>query len=145
MSVITVIKKIGERVLSVVEWPFKHAITVEKLLGDALKDTPEAKTVIVGLVEQFEAIGSDTVAAVATGGANITADLKDLQDVQALFAYWQNTFLPTMEKVYADMKQDVPSTATSTESAVASTAASPATSDSSAVQTGPGLHTVSAA
>ena len=130
MSVLTVIKKIGERVLSVVEYPFKHAIAIEELISDGLKDEPATKDAIVGLVEQFEAVGSDVVGDVATNGLNLTSDLKTIADVRALFAFYQNTFLPAIEAAYADLKKDIP------------VAPAPA---ADVAQPGPGLHTVSPA
>ena len=137
MSIITVIKKIGEKILSIVEYPIKHAVEIEELIATGLADEPAVKTAIVGLVSQFESLSADTVAAVAAGGANIVADVKTVQEVQQLFAYFTGTFVPAIEKAYTDLKSDLPAT-----SSTATTVAVPA---ADAVQTGPGLHAVTAA
>jgi hypothetical protein len=36
MSVLTVIKKIGDKVISIVEWPFKHAAMLDAVIADGL-------------------------------------------------------------------------------------------------------------
>jgi hypothetical protein len=104
MSFITVIKKIGEKVISVVEWPFKHSAMLGELLVDLQKDTPATKSALVGFVQHVEAIGPDAVAAIATKGLDVPEDLKCGEDVKALFGYIQGTLLPTIEKDYADVK-----------------------------------------
>lgn len=134
MSVLTVIKKIGDKVISVVEWPFKHAAMLETLLSDGLKDAPQVKTAIVGLVEQFGAVEPDFVAAITADGLNLGADLKGIADVKNLFVYFTQTFLPVVEKAYADLKKDVPSVP-----------ALPVAAAASAAQPGPGLHSVTPA
>ena len=132
MSVITVIKKIGEKIISIVEWPFKHAVALEELLSDGLKDEPEVKAAIIGLTERAGAIGADTVAAIAEHGLDVPEDLKDVEDVKALFAYIQTTFLPAIEKAYADFKS---------ATAGLSTPAAPAAATPAPVEA-PGLHNV---
>ena len=86
MSVLTIIKKIGDKIISVVEWPFVHATMVEKLLSNGCADAPATKAAIVGLVEQFEVIGPDTVADIAAKGFDLAADVKTVNDVKALFS-----------------------------------------------------------
>lgn len=133
MSFITVIKKIGEKVISIVEWPIKHSVLLFDMLKDFEEDEPKVKTAIVGLVQQFEALGPDVVQALAEKGLDIPEDLKAIADVKSLFAYFTGTFLPTIEDAYADFKKDSGADASATTGAVAA---------SSGPQPGPGAHTV---
>jgi hypothetical protein len=154
MSVLTIIKKIGDKIISVVEWPFVHATMVEKLLSNGCADAPATKAAIVGLVEQFEVIGPDTVADIAAKGFDLAADVKTVNDVKALFAYFSNNFLPVVRKDFADFEQDT--TQVTIEAAVDPVPHLGAVSVLSAAvtvlsvaadvpQSGPGLHTVAAA
>ncbi len=106
MSGLTVIKKIGEKIISIATWPFRHSVMLAEMLTDFVKDAPTVKTLCVGLVEQFEAVGPDVVAAIAKDGLNIPADLRAGADLQSLFVYFQNTFLPGIEAAYKDFKKD---------------------------------------
>ena len=151
MSVLTVIKKIGEKVISIVEYPIKHAIQIAELLGTAEKDAPEVKTAIVGLVEQFDAIGPDAIAIYASKGVNVAADLDALAKLQALFQYFSGTFVPAIEAAYTDLKSDIPSPATPTPNPAPASPTPTETPAPSAevagdvAQSGPGLHAVTAA
>lgn len=142
MSVITVIKKIGEKVISIVEWPIKHSVMLGEMLVDALKDGPKTKAALVGLAQQFEALGPDAVAAIAADGFNIPDDVKVATDLKSLFAFWQATVLPAIEQDYADFKT-AESVGANPVSTVPAPAAEPAAQ--TAPQSGPGLHAVSAA
>jgi len=123
MSVITVIKKIGERVISVIEAPFKYAAQTEKVLADGIEDAPKLKVAIVGLVHQFELLGPDVLEAIAAKGLDIPEDLKCAADVKALFQYFTGTFMPVVEETTQDFKGDI---------AIAQPAPAPAS--------GPALH-----
>jgi hypothetical protein len=138
--VLTVIKKIGDKVISIVEWPFVHASKIEKLIGDGMKDAPATKGAIIGLVEQFEAIGPNVALAIAAKGFDIPDDLKTGTDIKSLFTYFTGTFLPAVEKDYADLKADLPAD-TTTQAIAAAPIPAPA---AAVVQPGPGLHTVTA-
>lgn len=107
MSVLTVIKKIGEKVLSVVEFPFKYGKQIDAVLSTAMKDTPQLKTAIVGLTQQFEAIEPDVLAAIAASGLNVADDIKAAVDFKSLFSYVQGTFFPAIEDTYKDVKADI--------------------------------------
>lgn len=143
MTFITVVKKIGEKILSVVEYPIKHSVQLAEMLVDFEKDEPKVKTAIVGLVEQFEALGPEVAAAIAAKGVNFAADAATVAGVESLFGYFVNTFLPAVEAAYADFKTeiDVPATA---ELATASPTppTQPADAGTDALQGGPGLHNV---
>lgn len=106
MSVITVIKKIGEKILSIVEWPIVHSVMLFEMLKDFEEDEPKVKTAIVGLVEQFEALTPDVLEALADKGMDIPEDMKAAADVKALFSYFKDKFLPAIEDAYADFKKD---------------------------------------
>jgi hypothetical protein len=145
MSFITVIKKIGEKVISVVEWPFKHSAMLGELLVDLEKDTPATKSALVGFVQHVEAIGPDAVAAIATKGLDVPEDLKCGEDVKALFGYIQGTLLPTIEKDYADVKaaqsaSDPPPAAGAPLPAPGVLAAGPADAPAAAAVLQPGIH-----
>ena len=140
MSVITVIKKIGEEVVSIVEWPFTHAA----MLVDLFKEAGPVKDAIVGLVQRFEAIGADTLTDVADKGLNVDSDLQTFKDIQALFAYYKSTFQPAIASAWKTLQGGASATA------VSPTAVSPAPAAATAgtqdvPQTGPGLHTTVAA
>lgn len=165
MSFLSVLKDIG----AVIKWPFTHAQMIEELTADFKKDEPELQAVFVGLVSNVSSISSDTIAALASDGTNLPADLADLTALQAFFSYVKNTALPTIESVYTDFKTAVVgSEPASTVAAPAPPAAAPAVSavppsasastgtvitaasavaavpaaDPNAPQTGPGLHAV---
>jgi|SRR6185503_20175719 len=129
MSVITVIKKIGERVISIVEAPFKYAAQTEKVLATGIEDAPELKAAIVGLVQRFEELGPEVLEAIAAKGLDIPEDLKCAGDVKVLFEYFTSTFMPVVESTIHDFQGDVHAPAL--ESSVA-----PKASDT------PGLHNV---
>jgi hypothetical protein len=111
MSVVTIIKKIGERIISIVEAPFKYAAQTEKVLADGIKDAPQLKSAIVGLVHEFEQLGPDVLQCIAEKGFDIPEDLKACADVKALFQYFTQTFMPVVEATVADFKHDVATSA----------------------------------
>lgn len=151
---VTFLKKLG----AIVSWPVSHAVMMTEILATAYKDEPEVKTVVVGIVKQFEGISADVVAAVAGGGVNITADMKGFSDIVAFFQYMKSTALPTIESVYTQLKTDAgdgaadpaspaPATAAGTAASSPAPASAPAASTDAASaadqpQPGPGLHTV---
>jgi hypothetical protein len=134
MSLKTVLAKIGK----VIAWPFEHASQVIETLSTALKDEPEVKTAVVGLVSQIETLTKDGAVAVAAHGIDIPDDLAEVAAAQALWAYVKGTFLPAIEAAYKDVEAavKVPSPA---EAVAAAVGAAPALST---VQTGPGLAAV---
>jgi hypothetical protein len=144
MSVITVIKKVGERIISIVEWPFQHSVQVAKIIETGIEDELELKAALVGLVEQFEALGPDTTAAIAANGFNLPADMKEATDLKSLFSFFENTLKPAVEKTLTDVKGDLGAAATGSTAPAAADPAQ-ASTDPAAVQAGPGLHTVTAA
>lgn len=133
MNVFEAIGHVGEDILKGIEWPFVNAAKISAVIGDTLKDEPEVKQVIVQLVQKAESVTPDFVTAIGANGINVSADLKSLADVQTFFQYFKNTFLPVIEKAYAEIKKDV-QTATAAPSSPAPAAAE--------LTTGPGLHNV---
>jgi len=122
-----------KKLLHVVEAPFTYAKKIGQILEGVEKglvDAPEAKTLVVGLVQQFEAISPDAVAAIAGDGANFAAEEKTVGDIVNLFNYFKNTFVPGVEQIYADVKADLTGTS-GTVAAVA--AATPAPAPAAAV------------
>lgn len=98
--VLNALRKIG----AVITWPIRHSIMLGKMLVDFERDEPKVKDVIVGLVEKFESLGPQAVAAIAARGLNIPADLAVEQGVKDLFSYFAQTFLPTVEEAYSDFE-----------------------------------------
>jgi hypothetical protein len=133
MGVESVLEHVGEDVLHVVEWPFKNAAELVEYLGVALKDVPEAKTAIQGLIQQFAVIPVDVMADVAANGLNFPKDVQTLADIQAFCKYFLNTFVPQVKAIVGDVKQ------IEIENAPAATEAAEAT-DAVQEQPGPGLH-----
>lgn len=144
MNPLTIVKKIGEKVLSVIEWPFKHAAMLEHLIADGLKNEPAVKDVIIGLAQRFETLGPDVVADIAARGLNIAADVQTVADLKALFSYFAADFLPTVESAYKELSKDAGIAAIKPIGEPAQPAADtiPAQSEP---QSGPGLHAITPA
>jgi hypothetical protein len=144
MSVLTVIKKIGDKVLSVVEWPFKHGAMLAAIMRDSMKNAPATRDAILGLVQRFEALGPDVLADLASKGLDFRADVQTLADVKALFSYFQTDFLPVVAKDFQELSADAQIAAASPTAAPADTAQATAASSPAedAPQPGPGLHNV---
>lgn len=139
MNMLTAVEHLGADVLKGIEWPFHHAAALAALIGDGLKKEPEVKTVVVTLVQKFEAIGPDALAAYASKGANIGADVATAEDVKAAFSYFTGTFLPVVEAAYKTLKADAKIPA-GTDPATLPAAVEAATE--AVLTPGPGLHTV---
>lgn len=107
MSVLQVIKKIGEKIISIVEWPIKHSVLLAKYFISAEKDFPATRAAFLGLVQRVEAIGPDALAALAANGFNVADDVKVGTDLAGLFAYIKDDVLPVIESDYADYEKDV--------------------------------------
>jgi hypothetical protein len=140
MSGITIIKKIGEKIISIVEWPFKHSAMLVELLAKLDNDAPATKSALVGFVQQCEALGPDALGAIAAKGLDIPDDMKVGADVKSLFTYIQQTLLPTIEKDYADLKASESATGQGSSPAPP-VAGAPAPGEAAVVE-GPGLHNV---
>jgi hypothetical protein len=107
MSVLTVIKKIGSKVLSIVEWPFVHSVMLAKLLRDTLKDTPATRDAIVKTVQAVEVLGPDAVNAIAEHGFDVAEDLKCVAEIKALFVILRDELFPAIEQECVDIKNDL--------------------------------------
>jgi hypothetical protein len=104
MSVVTVIKKIATKIVSIVTYPFRAAHQVHAILETGVQDFPATKAAIVYLAKQFEVLGSDALHAIADKGLDFKADLETLADIKALFQFFETEFLPVIEKDFADLK-----------------------------------------
>lgn len=100
-------EKVAVAVVRGVEAPFKYADKVEKLLATALKDEPELKTAIVGLVQRVETVVGDASADIATKGLNLPGDIQTIRDVQSLAVYVRDDFAPVVSKVWGDVAVDL--------------------------------------
>lgn len=119
MSLKTFFVKVGKDILAAVEYPFKHAAQLAAVLGkivmdsgEAVAEAPEAKQLLIGLVEAFEKLGPDVLADLAAKGLNFAADAQTVSDLQAAFRYLTGTFFPGVEKLY-DALVDPPVVVTS--------------------------------
>lgn len=143
MSVLTIIKKIGDEVIGVVEWPFKHAVMLAHLMRDVPADAQATRDVLVGLVNRFEAIGVDVGEAIGFKGLNPKEDLDVMNDLKSLLDYFNTTVKPTIEKDFADLKTDTK--VASVDPAPADPVVIDPAATSDAPQKGPGLSNVTAA
>lgn len=96
----------GKDALKVIEYPFARTAQFVAVLGTALKDEPEVKAAIVGLVKAAETVIADASEDVATKGINIPEDLQTVTDVRAFFTYFTGSFLPAVEAAYKDIEAD---------------------------------------
>jgi hypothetical protein len=114
---------------------------VIETLNTALKDEPAVKVAVVGLISKIETLTKDGAVAVAADGIDVPDDVATVAAAQTLYAYVTQTFLPAIEAAYKDVEGDVkvPTPAEAVAAAVGSAVAS------ADAQTGPGLHTVTAA
>lgn len=111
MNRLTAVEHLGADVLEGMEWPFKHAPALVALIGDGLKREPEVKTVVITMVQKFEAIGPDALGAYAAKGGNFIEDAAVAEDVKSAFSSFTGTFLPTIEAAYKELKKDARITA----------------------------------
>lgn len=149
MSLLSVLKKIGATLV----WPFTHAQMLAHLFDRISRDVqeadtvlPEVKTLTVGLVEQFEAVGADTISAVAAKGLDFEADAKEVEAIKSLFSYFETKFAPAVKQIFTDLKMADAGTSedpTATDPASSPAASTEATQPApAAAQSGPGLHNV---
>ena len=124
-------EKVAEAVWHGIEWPFKKPGEFIALIEDGIKDEPVIQAAVVDLIKQAAAIPADVMAAVASDGFNIPADLKTIEDVKGFFAYFVGTFVPTVAKVASGIAADVKAIEAPVASAAPAVAA-------------PGLHAVTA-
>jgi hypothetical protein len=96
----------GKDTLKAIEYPFRHTSQFIAVLGTALKDAPEVRAAVVGLVKAAETVIADTVTDVAAKGLDIPEDLKTLTDVKTFFTYFTSTFLPAVESAYKEIAAD---------------------------------------
>jgi hypothetical protein len=130
-----IVVKVGEGIA----WPFEHGAQLVEVLTTALKDEPAVKAAIVGLVQQVETVTADGAIAVAAKGIDLPDDIQTAAAAQTLFSYVVKTFIPAVSAAYKDLSADVKAPAP------ADPPPTPATVAADAVQTGPGLHTITAA
>lgn len=133
-------EKFFAKVGKAIAWPFEHSIQVIETLSAALKDEPEVKTAIVGLVSQIKTLTEDGAVAVAAKGIDVPDDLATVAAAQTLFAYVTQTFLPAIEAAYKDV--ETAAKVPTPEEAVAAVVSGAVAS--SVAQSGPGLAAVTA-
>jgi hypothetical protein len=95
--------KIFGKVFDVLKYPFVHAAQMAHILDMTVKDAPQVKDCVVGLVEAFERVGVDAFLAIGQKGVNLPEDLSVLADAQKAFTYFRQTFLPQVEQIYHDL------------------------------------------
>lgn len=107
MSVLTVIKKVGEKILSVVEYPFKKADEIESILSTGIEEFPATKDALIGTVQRLEALGPEVLAALASKGIDFEADAEAVAGIKAFFTYAKDTLFPVVEADFKAIKSDV--------------------------------------
>jgi hypothetical protein len=89
-------------VAKVAAWPFIHAAQLVGLIETTMRDEPEVKAALVGLISRIETLGADSTAVFAAKGLSLPADLKEFADAKELFEYVRDVFIPEVRKVYGD-------------------------------------------
>jgi hypothetical protein len=87
--------------------PIEFLAKAEAVIATAITSEPELKTATLGLVKQFDAIGADTIADIASKGLDVNTDLKTFVDVQNLFRFFTASFMPAVEQVYGQIQSDI--------------------------------------
>ena len=87
--------------------PIEFCVKAEAVIASAVKDSPEVKTAVLGLVKQATGVIGDVATATAEKGINLADDAKALADAEAFFNYFKSTFIPLVESLYAEVKADV--------------------------------------
>lgn len=140
---IQVVEKVGEDIAKVVTFPFTTGSKLVALLHTAQVDGPSVASAIDGLIQLGSSVALDAGVELAADGTNLPEYLKAGEDAKTFFLYFKQTFLPTVEKLIADSKQDFSTTSDPAPATTAGAAApAPAPAAAAVVQTGPGLHTV---
>jgi hypothetical protein len=102
---------VGKGVEKAVEFaivhPIEFCVKAEAVIASAVKDSPEVKTAVLGLVKQATGVIGDVATATAEKGINLADDAKALADAEAFFNYFKSTFIPLVESLYAEVKTDV--------------------------------------
>lgn len=101
------ITTVGHDIKVGIEDVFKSVPKVISVLSTAQKDAPAVKNAVLGLVSQFTAPTTAGSAAVASDGTNVIADVATLSAGEAFIEYFERTFLPEVEAVYKEVKQDI--------------------------------------
>ena len=107
---VTVGKNVETVAVKVEEGVVKALSVSEKtlaILTTSLKDEPELKATIVGLITAAEKIIADGSTATAAKGINIAADASTLADAEAFFTYFKSSFIPVVESVFTDLTTSV--------------------------------------
>jgi hypothetical protein len=104
------VEDVGKGVEEGVEYaiihPIEFCVKAEKVLASAIKDRGEVKAAVLDLVKQASGVIDDVAIDVADKGFNLREDAKTLSDAEAFFAYFRSTFIPLVEKLYAEIKAD---------------------------------------
>ena len=139
MSFIQVIENIGKDIVKVAEFPVTTGGKLVALLKTAQVDGPALVAALDGLVAEGAKVGADLTIEVAADGTNIGEYVAGFNDVKAFFTYFKGTFLPAVEKMIADTKQDFSATQNPAVAVAGTVAAAPAPAVA-AVQAAPGLN-----
>jgi len=106
--------KIERAVLNTIEYPYvetkefiHHMVQAEKVLATTIKNTPELKAELLTLISKSTVLASLIASDVASKGLNIANDLTTLQTIVDTAKYITETFLPTVEAIYKELKDDV--------------------------------------
>ena len=107
VGAVDVAKGVEKGVEYAIVHPVEFCMKAEKIIASAIKDQPEVKAAVLGLVKQATGVIGDVGNDVAEKGINLAADAKTLADAEAFFAYFKGNFIPLVEKLYAEVKADL--------------------------------------
>jgi hypothetical protein len=102
-----VVEVVGKDIWHGIEYPFVHTAKVLALLDTAIKDSPKVKQEVLAMIQQAEAVIKDVGLDVSERGVNIPQDMQTLVDVKAFVTYFAGTFVPAMEAIYSEVKNDL--------------------------------------
>lgn len=85
-------------------WPFKKLHIANIIVASALKDTPELRDAVTGLVQKIEDQANDITVAIAADGVNFAADAAALAQAKELYSYTTGTFIPAVKKAIEDIE-----------------------------------------
>ena len=143
MKFLQVLEDIGEGVEAVAKFPFTTGGKLVALIKTEQADAPALISAVDGLIAAGAALGGDAAIEIAADGTNIGEYIKALNDAKTFAAYFKGTFLPAVEKIISDAKQDfAPSSDPAPAKAAGPAASAPA--PSGAAVEGKGLGPVAA-
>ncbi|MFC6644150.1 DNA-methyltransferase [Granulicella cerasi] len=107
MNPLQTIETIGMDIAHVAEQAVAFLPHVVSLLDHAIKDEPEVKTLLSGLITQAIAVLTAGSTAAEDKGISLAADATTLAAAEQFFMYVKGTFLPQAEAIYKEISSDI--------------------------------------